>query len=90
MMAIAFSGSDTLSSQAFHSEWGYLSLSVAGLSSFIAVIPSGWDIISSCQSGIRQPDILIYPQLFPSLGFSISSGDLPHVVNSLLYFVGGI
>lgn len=93
MMTITFPCSDTLSYQAFQSEWGLLSLSVAGFSRFvfcffffITVFPSEWDIISGCQSGNRWPDILIYTQLCPSLGPSISSGHLPHTVNMFAVF----
>lgn len=53
---------------------------------FITVFPSEWDIISGCQRGNRRPDILIYTQLCPSLGLSISSGHLPHTVNMFAVF----
>lgn len=85
-MAIAFSPHPSprygiMSFQASHTEYDYQNLSVTGLSLFHSFHPSGWDIIPGPQSGIRQPDILICPHIFASLGLSISSGNLPHVVN---------
>lgn len=65
---------------------GHLCPSIADGPLLLCPHPSGPYLILASQSGIRQPDNLIYSQLFPSPGPSISNGNLPHIVNMFVIF----